>query len=151
MATFNEFVNQFLSRHTRSTALYSLGWLIGLLAPSTISSFYFGCPPWIGGTFGVLTVVAVLAYLVAYGYFAYTDPDRLQTERWSLNKMAIERGFIGDDLTGYIRVTRTPYDILASPEDENRREDRADSRLTHTPLHDILPAPQEEQRREDKE
>ena len=62
----------FLSRHTRSTALYSLGWLIGLLAPSTISSFYFGCPSWIGGTFGVLTVVAVLSYLVAYGYFAYT-------------------------------------------------------------------------------
>jgi len=54
--------------------------------------------------FGVLSGVAIGLYLVAYIYFGSTDKDALRSEKYSIQKLAIQKGFIGDDQVGYIRV-----------------------------------------------
>lgn len=43
-------------------------------------------------------------YLGAYLYFMFTDKDALRSETYSIQKLAIERGLRGDDLTGVITL-----------------------------------------------
>src|SRR6266478_5387534 len=102
------FLQSVFSHSSRSTVLKPLGWIISILSASTISSFSFGAPMWIGTMFGTFSGLSMLLYLVAYVFFALTDKDALRSEKFFLQKMAIEKGFIGDDLTGYIKVIETP-------------------------------------------
>ena len=52
----------------------------------------------------VLAAIAILFYLGAYVYFASRDPDALRSERYSIQKLAIERGFIGDSTAGNVNL-----------------------------------------------
>lgn len=52
-------------------------------------------------------MVSVALYLVAYIYFALTDKDALRSEKFYLHKMALQKGFVGDDSSGYIKVVET--------------------------------------------
>lgn len=54
--------------------------------------------------FSVLDCLAVLVYVAAFIFFALKDPEQLRTEKYSIQKMAIEKGFVGDDVTGYIMI-----------------------------------------------
>ncbi len=81
-----------------------LGWLIVILSASTIGSFASEAPVWIGSMFAVLSCLAVILYFVAYIYFGITDKDALRSEKFSIQKMAIQNGFVGDDSTGYIPI-----------------------------------------------
>jgi len=100
VAQFNEIAQRFLSGGSRSTALRPLGWLLGLLFTATIASFVYGCPSWIGTCFAIGSFAAVALYIIAYIYFAFTDKDALRSETYHIQKMAIERGFFGDDISG---------------------------------------------------
>jgi hypothetical protein len=108
-----------LATSARSTVLRPLGWLVGLIGLVTLGCFQVRAPLWLGETFGISTLVVALLYLIAYCYFAWTDKDALRTERFTIQKMAIQKGFIGDDITGYIRVSRRPetIDLPATSED----------------------------------
>jgi hypothetical protein len=48
----------------------------------------------------VFLCVFLLLFLVSYIYFGIKNPDYLRSEQYSLSKMAIERGLLGDNLTG---------------------------------------------------
>lgn len=87
---------------TRSTVLNPLGWLIALLLPATISSFYFKTPTWLGITLATLSFLSVLLYFFSYVYFMFKDSDALRSEKFSLQKLLIEKGFFGDDIQGFI-------------------------------------------------
>lgn len=90
---------------SKSTVLKPLAWFIAICASSSISASYFSSPDWLCGTFGVLCIIGMLMYLVAYIYFAITDKDSLRSEKYSIQKMAIQKGFFGDDVVGYTRVS----------------------------------------------
>lgn len=53
----------------------------------------------------------MLLYLGAYIYCLATDKDALRSETYTIQKMAIEKGFVGDSLIGVLTV---------SQDDENR-------------------------------
>lgn len=53
---------------------------------------------------GVSTAIAILAYLGFYAYFAFKDPDALRSERYSIQKLALEKGFVGDSTTGDVKL-----------------------------------------------
>jgi len=101
---------------SRSTALKPLLGLDALLAVTTVAS----CAPVSGvpraiqiGLF-VITTVCIAVTIGAYFYFMFRNPDYLRSERFSLQKMAIERGIVGDNLQGIITERRQTS--LSAPE-----------------------------------
>ena len=119
------FLNRAFAQGSRSTALKPLGWLISILAVSAMGCTHFNAAGWLIATFGVFAAVAIVLYLTAYVYFALTDKDALRSERYSIQKLAIQKGFIGDDITGYIPIDtkRVAGEILELP--DRKEEDRS--------------------------
>ncbi len=109
----------------KSTVLKPLGWLIGILVSASIASFYFNSPNWVGFTFVLFTGISILLYLISYIYFMRRDPDFLRSESFTLRKLEIEKGIIGDSLTGIVETTsvevpshQQTIDSLPSGEDD---------------------------------
>lgn len=50
--------------------------------------------------FAVMLILVLLLFLSSYVYFMRTNPDALRSEQFSLSKLAIEKGLIGDTLSG---------------------------------------------------
>jgi hypothetical protein len=97
-------LQQVLSGNTKSTVLKPLGWLIGLTLVASVSMYHYGVPAWLAGTVGTLCIASIVLYIAAYIYFAITDKDALRSERYSIQKLAIQKGFIGDDQSGYMPI-----------------------------------------------
>jgi len=72
-----------------------------------VGSHRFGSPIWLANTIGILCIISIILYIVFYMYFAFTDKDALRSEKYSIQKLAIQKGFIGDDQTGYIPLSNT--------------------------------------------
>lgn len=106
----------------RSTALYPLGWIIALFLSSTLLSFYLGAPSWVGITFGSLGVVSSLMYLAAYLYFMFKDRDALRSEKYSIQRLAIEKGLVGDSLYGFFDPRNMPNPNLLSQHLAEKKE-----------------------------
>ena len=61
---------------------------------------------------GVFTAITFLVYLAFYIYFALTDPDALRSESYSIQKLALEKGFLGDSIIGDVRRKDIPLENL---------------------------------------
>ena len=107
------FLEQATKQGSRSTALKPLGWLVAMLLPATLASFYFETPDWLGPTLCSFTGLSVASYLGSYFYLLFKDKDALRSERYSLQKMAIEKGVYGDNLTGTIELDSTNPKLLS--------------------------------------
>lgn len=117
-------LHQALASGSRSTVLKPLAWLIGLTLIGSIGSHRLGTPLWLANTIGVLSVVSIILYISAYIYFAVTDKDALRSEKYSIQKLAIQKGFIGDDQTGYIAIDSVaPQTALPAPDPSKGSED----------------------------
>ncbi|MDP9524255.1 hypothetical protein [Pseudomonas putida] len=121
-------LQQALASGSRSTVLKPLGWLIALTLAGTITTFKLNPDAWFTHVMGGLCTLSILFYLAGYVYFAITDKDALRSETFSIQKMAIQNGFVGDDTTGFVHgnsnkslphqpasLERSPVD--AEPED----------------------------------
>lgn len=107
--------HQALASGSRSTVLKPLGWLIALTLAGAIGAFRLAAPTWFANTLGGLCVLAIVLYFAAYVYFALTDKDSLRSEKYSIQKMAIQKGFIGDDQFGYMPLNSDGGPSLPSP------------------------------------
>lgn len=110
---------------SRSTALKPVGWMTAVLTSSSIGSAYFGSPLWLTVIFGVSSALSVGLYLFAYIYLLFKDRDYLRSERYSIQKLAIEKGVLGDSSSGIIDVEVQPatkaLSVAASSESEEGR------------------------------
>jgi hypothetical protein len=98
------------SNAARSSALAPLGWLATILVSGAAATSWAGAPDWLSGGLGVCGGLVAIPFCVAYFYFMRKNPDALRSERYFLQKLAIERGLVGDDRAGlYLPVVkRTP-------------------------------------------
>jgi len=87
---------------TRSAVLNPLGWLTATLISATLCSFYFNLSTCLGVTLAIFSFLSVLLYFFTYIYFMFKDPDALRSEKFTLQKLFIER-FYGDDIHGRIK------------------------------------------------
>lgn len=73
--------------------------------------------------FAGLGVVMTIAFLVAYFICLIKDPNLLRSERYNLEKTAIERTAINDSMQGkrIIKSPSTEY-VISKPTEENREE-----------------------------
>jgi hypothetical protein len=89
---------------SRSDALKPLAWLTGILTLATVLMLYAQAPQWLLLVMAILLVCSAVLYAWAYGYCLLYDRDALRSEKYSLNKMAIEHGLIGDSATGLFKT-----------------------------------------------
>jgi hypothetical protein len=108
-------LHQALVSGSKSTVLNPLGWLVGLTLVGSISAQSLRSPPWFADTLGVLCILSIISYMVSYFYFAKTDKDALRSEKYSIQKLAIQKGFVGDDQTGYIPIDLTDEESQRRP------------------------------------
>lgn len=112
-------IEQVTGSVSRSTALKSLAWLIGILVLGATGLGYSESANIVLTGFFVLLVISVLVYLGSYIYLLKTNPDALRSERYSLEKLAIEKGVYGDNLIGEVDPRTIPQEI-----DQDQEVDR---------------------------
>jgi hypothetical protein len=95
-----------------------------VLGSATLTSFALHAPTWASIVFATFTGLPLLLFLAAYIFFMTRDPDALRSERYSIQKMAIEKGLIGDDLHGLLEPTEgtTPPSLPAAASDESQEQ-----------------------------
>jgi len=84
--------------------LTSLGWLLALLLTGTLGAVSLKAPNWLVILLAVEATISVGLYMYAYIYFMLNDSEALRSERYSLGKLAINKGVVGDNLAGIIEV-----------------------------------------------
>ncbi|WP_193014286.1 MULTISPECIES: hypothetical protein [Gammaproteobacteria] len=84
----------------KSTIIHPLLWVIGILISALIAEVYFKADNLLKvGTF--ILLLAILVFLmVVYWHCLTNNPDYLRSEKWSIQKMAIEKQVVGDSYTG---------------------------------------------------
>jgi hypothetical protein len=117
MATqfFSHLLQQASARGGRSSALNPLAWLALILVSGTVGSHVSSQPAWVTAILLSLTVLVVLVHVWAYVYFMFKSPDALRSERFSLEKMAMERGLFGDTRKGFLSQSPDAEDLLPLP------------------------------------
>jgi hypothetical protein len=100
---------------SRSDALKPLAWLIGILATSTVLMLYVKAPEWMLAIMAFLLVASIFLYGFAYTFCLFKDRDALRSERYSLHKMAIEHGLLGDSSTGLFDPTTESQEPRLTP------------------------------------
>ena len=102
MELINALLQQATAQGTKSTVLKPLGWALAILISGSVGSFGAKAPFWLGLTLLVLACLTCLLYLGSYIYFMRHDPDALRSEKYSLKKLEIQRGLVGDHIAGVI-------------------------------------------------
>lgn len=113
----SEFWQSAVADRSRSTALKPLGWLGTLLAFSLLAAIRIGAPTWVLWVCGGGLALTVLLYIAAFIYLLFKDRDALRSEKYSIQKLAIEKGLVGDSTRGLLdpdavlHVRQLPSDI----------------------------------------
>jgi uncharacterized membrane protein len=102
MHTIKALFEQAITTGYRSTVLNPLNWLISILTTGGICSYHFGVPIWVTTTFFGFDIMAIIIYLFAYIYLMFKDKDALRSEKYSIQKLAIEKGIYGDSVHGIL-------------------------------------------------
>lgn len=85
---------------SKSTILKPLTWFLSILIGGLLFSIQLNAPIWVTIFFSIVLGVIILLFLFAYIYCLFNDRDALRSEKYSIQKMAIEKGLYGDNLTG---------------------------------------------------
>jgi hypothetical protein len=97
-------LQQASAQGTKSTVLNPLGWFLGILATLILGCLKLNAPLWVLVVFVVMLVLAGLLYFAAYAFCLFKNPEVLRSERYSIQKLAIESGYLGDNLVGLIKT-----------------------------------------------
>jgi hypothetical protein len=104
---FYNFFSEAGARGARSTALHALQWGMGMLLCSIPLSLAAKAPTWILIVLVAALGLLFLTFVGSYIFLLSKNPDALRSESYTLSKMAIERGLIGDSGTGLMELTET--------------------------------------------
>ena len=100
------FLEQATAQGSRSTILRPLQWMALLFALSLIAALRYQAPTWLLVALFVILLLMVLSLLTAYFYCLFSGKasliEALRTERYSIQKLAIEKGFRGDSVMGIV-------------------------------------------------
>jgi uncharacterized membrane protein YdbT with pleckstrin-like domain len=102
------FMSHASARGARSTALHALQWALGLLLAAIPITLLAAAPGWLVGFLVVAVGIVLTVFLGAYIFLLLRNPDALRSEEFSLNKMALEKGLIGDSTHGFIDPRAIP-------------------------------------------
>jgi uncharacterized membrane protein (DUF2068 family) len=101
------FLEQATAKGSRSTVLKPLYVMMAVCISGVFASFHFSFPPWSSYFFAFFTFVTMSIYLVSFVYCLAKHPDALRSETYSIQKLAIQKGFVGDNITGVVPIERS--------------------------------------------
>lgn len=87
---------------SKSTILKPLTWLISILIGGFIFLINFKAPNWTIILFSIVICIILILFIFVYIFCLIKDRDALRSEKYSIQKMAIEKGIIGDNLSGIV-------------------------------------------------
>ena len=93
---------------SRSDVLRVLIWPGAIVATLLGATIGFGGPPWLVITLTITLLVLLAVYLVSFVWLLIVNPDALRSERYQIEKLAIERGVYGNSTVGLIDERATP-------------------------------------------
>lgn len=109
-----DLIRELLSRSTangsRTNALQHLQWMVAAFLAALLFAAFYGLPIEITILLSIIVVIFVVAYLATHTYFMTKNPDALRSEKFTIQKMAIERGLIGDSTQGMRKSVDTDAD-----------------------------------------
>ena len=110
---------------SKSTILKPLTWLLSVLIAGLLFLFKLNAPFWAYVFFSIIISVIIALFLFAYLYCLFKDRDSLRSEKFSIQKMAIEKGMYGDNLTGlhFTNDNRQITDKNASSSDQSETKE----------------------------
>lgn len=120
---FKAFLERAEVQGSKSTALAPLGWVVAIVASVCVSSMMTGIDWFQVGSF-VLLCACLFVYGIAFFILLLRDRDALRSEKFVIQKLAIERSLVGDSLTGFVKADLTniaaaePLKIEVAPEDQ---------------------------------
>jgi Na+/pantothenate symporter len=88
------------SSGSRSTILKPLTWLISLLIGGLLLTLSINPNSWLIFYFVSFITIALIAFFYVYFFCLYKNPDAIRSEKYSIQKMAIEKGIYGDNISG---------------------------------------------------
>lgn len=106
-------LNQHFRNGSRTDVLRPVAWLVTILLGGAIGLQHVGAPSWTMAALIVLLFAIVLMYAGAYIYCLLTNPDALRSEKFAIEKLAIEKGVYGDDRVGIVDITPTEAGAVA--------------------------------------
>jgi len=98
----------------RSTALTDLRWVFAVSVVALLVAGGFRLPAWIVTLFAVSFTLVLVAVLASHFIFLRSNPDLLRSESFTLRKMEIERGLLGDSIVGLSPASAEPLALPAS-------------------------------------
>jgi Na+/pantothenate symporter len=101
-----ELFQQSDSSGSRSTVLKPLTWFISLIIGGIILLLKVNSPQFLISLLSIILTCTILIFLFAYVYCLFTDKDAIRSEKYSIQKMAIEKGLYGDSNTGLLPSDR---------------------------------------------
>jgi hypothetical protein len=106
---------------SRSDALKPLAWLIVIIMTTAVTLVYATAPEWLLIVSACLLSAAITLYFVAFSYCLIKDRDALRSETYSLHKIAIEHGLVGDSITGVIAPETEDHRLLVQHKTETEQ------------------------------
>ena len=104
---FRELLHQSDASGSRSTILKPMTWFISVIIGGIIFLLKFNSPQWLIIMFSIIMGLAIITFLFAYIFCLFTDKDAIRSEKYSIQKMAIEKGVYGDSSTGVLPSHRS--------------------------------------------
>lgn len=85
---------------------------MGLLLGAISITAWKNIDSWILIALMIFFGILFITYIGSYIFLLFKDRDALRSESYSLSKMAIEHGLIGDNLTGLMEGEKTKGEVL---------------------------------------
>lgn len=86
----------------KSTILKPLTWFLALIIGGILLLLQFSSPIWLIIMLAVIFCFGVVIFFFVYIYCLMNDRDSLRSEKFTIQKLAIEKGITGDDIIGII-------------------------------------------------
>lgn len=106
---------------SRSDVLKPLAWLIGIISTAFCVSLYAKPSEWVLVVLAVALVASILLYGFAYVFCLLNDRDALRSEKYSLQKFALEHNLIGDSTAGLFRSEEAREPIAGQDSDATKQ------------------------------
>lgn len=84
----------------KSTVVHTIIWLIAVVAVGIVCLIYFKAPEWVIATFLLMMVSGCIFYGAVFWFCLRNNPDLLRSEKMVLKKLAIEKQYLGDSISG---------------------------------------------------
>ena len=119
------FLDRAIAQGSRSTVLRPLVIMMSICVMALLTCIQFKAPNGLIYFFAIFSGLTMVQYLFTHIFCLFTDKDALRSEKFIIQKMAIEKSVIGDNIVGTLErekldvpFTKVSSDLTALEDDK---------------------------------